>query len=102
MDKPVLRETNPFPDLLLVTLTLCNLIPIVPATLVALWVLVGGDVGWGEFNVRALLVAASVAAIPILHVAGPVLTWSNRGWPFEARLICVSLPLAYLAIVTSL
>ncbi len=101
VSKPALRETNPFPDLLLVVLTLCNLIPLAPATMLALWMLAGGDTGWGEPKVRTVLVTASIAAIPILHVAGPVLAWSNRRWSFEARLICVSLPLGYLALLTS-
>ncbi|MCX7357523.1 MAG: hypothetical protein NT015_05190 [Alphaproteobacteria bacterium] len=97
MREPVIRETNPFPDLLLVVLTLCNVIPTAPATIVALWLL-----AFGWWAPTALVVALAVAAIPILHVAGPVMAWSNRSWPFEGRLICVLLPLFYLALVTSI
>lgn len=103
MSDPILRETNPFPDLLLVVLTLCNVIALVTTTVAGLFLLAMGAGRWlDQFTVESVLGTVLFVAVPILLVVGPVLTWIKRSWPFEMRVAFVVLPLAYLAFVTSL
>lgn len=98
MSDPILRETNPFPDLLLVVLTICNVIALLPATIVAVFALAVSAAFWGEPSAKSALTTALLVSLPILHVGGPMLTWFRRGWPFEIRVVCLVLPLVYMAL----
>jgi hypothetical protein len=48
-DEPTFRGTNPFPELLLVVLTLSNLVPLAQAGMMALVVL-AGVIGWSGLS----------------------------------------------------
>lgn len=102
MSDPILRERNPFSDLLLVVLTLFNVIALVPTTVAGLFLIAMGGGRWLEqFTVESVLGTVLFVAVPILLVVGPVLTWCKRSWPFDVRVVLLVLPLAYLAFVTS-
>ena len=100
MSDPSLRATNPFPDLLLVVLTLCNVIALAPTALFALFVL-AVVIGWSGFASEPSWFALMVIVAPILHAAGPLLAWQNRGWRFDLRVICLTAPLGYLILLVA-
>lgn len=101
MREPVLRETNPVPDLLLVVLTLCNVVALVPTTMMGFFVFAAGAAYWSHLSSELASATMLYVSIPLLHIGGLLLTWFNRSWPFEARVVCVLLPLGYLALVAS-
>jgi hypothetical protein len=97
-DEPTFRGTNPFPELLLVVLTLSNLVPLAQAGMMALVVL-AGVIGWSGLSFESISMALLVVAAPVFHVVGPLLTWLNRRWRYDLRLILVTAPLLYLALL---
>lgn len=99
MSDSILRQTNSFPNLLLVTLTLCNVIALVPSTMMGLFVLAAGVAYWSHPTSELASATMLYVSIPLLHIGGPLLAWFNRSWPSAAKVVCLLLPLAYLGLV---
>jgi hypothetical protein len=91
-------------EIVLVVLALLSALPFPIAVFVALYIAGGADSGWGETpRSEAIATTSLFVMLPVLQIVGPLLgllMW--KSWSYTARLVCVLLPIIYLALLPML